>query len=117
MGYFSREDEKRKEDIYNWKEQYYKRNVKEEAAEKKTNLIPKSQKQELIDSILEQDPTRNREILEGLSLSYLNVILKNILARQKRALLERKKEKRYQNPFEKCDQDYGQEDTGSFGRS
>lgn len=113
MGYFSREDEKRKEDIYNWTEQNFELEERTEEKEPVKKTLQKSAKQELIDSIIKEEPTRNRQLLDSFSEYSLQKILKQVLLNKKQQKLIMKKT-RYQNPYEKYDQDYEQEEINDF---
>lgn len=61
-------------------------------------------KEELINAIMEEDPKRDKELLETFSEFLLKRTLKQILDTKKRGLTS-VRDKSYENPFEKYDRE------------
>lgn len=90
MGYFSEES------YENYDRENIKQNNQKTTTSKQNNSLTK---EELINTIMKEDPRRDRRVLESFSEFYLKNTLKQILKTQKRGL-ETTKKGSYVNPFE-----------------
>ncbi len=85
-------------------------NRQKSTVSKQENLLTK---EELINSIMKEDPMRDRSVLESFSEVYLKKTLQQVLKTKKRGL-ETAKKKSYVNPFEKYDRMQDEREGRSF---